>query len=107
LRAYHWLAAAVLVAACTAPARAQNANVPFGMPNNNTLTYNIINPASSPNTIATPQQAQTTGTRLQNFLHWFTPWNNTPVIGQSSYPAPGALIGPNYLQSFGFKLGGN
>jgi hypothetical protein len=105
LRAYHWLAAVVLAVAGTAPARAQNGNVPFGMSNNN-ITFNVLNPTNSPQAIALPQPANNTGSRLRNFFHWMGLPNNSPVIGQSSFPAPGALPGPAYLQSFGFKVGG-
>ena len=104
MRAYQWLAVAALAAAYAAPARAQN--VPFGFPTNNQIVFNVINPATNPNTIAPPMMTSNPS-RLQNFLHWFTPWNNSPVIGQSNFPAPGNIPGgPAYLQAFGFKMGG-
>jgi hypothetical protein len=99
VRAYTWIAAAVVVAAMAAPAHAQ-ANI--GAKNPGPIVYKLINPTSS-TTIAPPQTGVFSGSKLASFFHWPTPPSNMQVVGTSSFPAPGAMPGPAYLQSFGFS----
>jgi hypothetical protein len=105
VRAYQWLAAIAVAAACSASARAQYAT-PFGSPGNSTVTFNLINPSASTTSIAPPQTGLFSGSRLMDYFHWLSPQSTSPVIGVSNFPAPGATPGLSYLQGFGFKVGG-
>jgi hypothetical protein len=101
MRAYKWLAAAALAAAYVAPAKAQIAN---GGRTSSPIVYNVINPSGNATSIAPPQTGQFQSSKLQGFFHWPSFMFATPVIGSSTFPAPGATPGLTYLQGFGFSV---
>jgi hypothetical protein len=103
MRVYQWLAAAVTVVALAAPASAQ---INMGGPMSANLTYNVINPSASTTTIAPQQTGLFAGSKLPGFFHWPSQYSNTPVIGASTFPAPGALPGLSYLLGFGYSTPG-
>lgn len=107
MRSYQVLAAVGLVAALAAPAKAQSF-VTFGGNNNQTITYNIINPAALSSVptgpIASPQPISGTS-KLMAFFHWPSTRSSTPVIGSSTFPTRSQLPNSSYLQPFGFQVG--
>jgi hypothetical protein len=101
MRAYQWLAAAVVVVAFAAPARAQLVNM--GQKTNGPIVYNVINPSASAATTIAPQQTGLFSTsKLAGHFHWPTPPSNMQTIGTSNFPPASAMPGPGYLQQFGY-----
>jgi hypothetical protein len=102
MRRWKWLAAVGFALVLGAPAWAQRA-VTFGGVDPTAILFQPVDTTNSVVPIARPQTLQYTGFSLKDILPHVGLPGSSLTHGQSVFPTPQNMPGPNYLQAFGFQ----